>query len=367
MKSRLRILSGSILACLGLALLVSCAGDGPDEPAAGSDGSEPNPEPGATIDFPSQVQPFFDDHCACHLTVNPPEGLVLRAGASYDSLVGVASNESPNLLRVDPGNPDDSYLMIKIDDSLPNAFARRVGDRMPPEPPPVEAARIDIVRQWILEGAQRQGAGDDSDTQPPGFAGVTRAEAVSSAEIDLFWAQATDNVSPPSDIVYRVYFSTTSGGQDFTQPARIAPAGSDALRVGGLESATDHFFVVRAEDGAGNEDGNQVEQGARTLDTPGTLPPVPDPFPTNPLVERVCSQCHGLRVRLPDGSVGEITPPGLGVTFFEPGVFLTARPRSAALWESTVARMRNGNGAEMTDDEEGQIVAFFQENYANDS
>jgi hypothetical protein len=64
-------------------------------------------------------------------------------------LVVTPSNEVPDLFRVEPGNPDDSYIVRKLegDPSI-------VGTRMPPPPrAPLDQEEIDVIRQWIIDGA----------------------------------------------------------------------------------------------------------------------------------------------------------------------------------------------------------------------
>lgn len=60
-------------------------------------------------------------------------------------LVGVASNQDAGVQRVNPGNPDISYLIQKLEGS-PN------GQQMPPNNA-LPQADIDVIRQWILDGA----------------------------------------------------------------------------------------------------------------------------------------------------------------------------------------------------------------------
>ncbi|GEM_PF-1330165 len=103
-----------------------------------------------------------------------------------------------------------------------------------------------------------------ADTDPPAFAGAAGATAVSSAEIDLTWNAATDNVTASSNIVYLIYLSTTSGGQDFQTPNYVTAPGATAYAVTGLNSSTTYYFVVRAKDEAGNVEQNTVEVSATT-------------------------------------------------------------------------------------------------------
>ena len=73
------------------------------------------------------------------------------AAASFASLVGVMSIEQPSLLRVDAFDPDNSYLIHKIEGTapLPN------NTRMPLGGAPLDAAVIANIRQWITDGAER--------------------------------------------------------------------------------------------------------------------------------------------------------------------------------------------------------------------
>lgn len=95
---------------------------------------------------------IFDVSCAlsgCHVGANPPMGLDLSAGQSQSSLVGVGSEEVPAFERVDPGNPDDSYLVMKIEGD-----PRIEGGRMPLGRTPLSGEQIAVIREWILDGAQ---------------------------------------------------------------------------------------------------------------------------------------------------------------------------------------------------------------------
>ena len=68
----------------------------------------------------------------------------------YDELVNRASSEKPDLLRVNPGNPDESYLMHKLE-----GREGIVGGRMPLASKPFSEAALGLVRMWIAGGARR--------------------------------------------------------------------------------------------------------------------------------------------------------------------------------------------------------------------
>jgi len=100
------------------------------------------------------VAPTFDEiqttvftpSCAsCHSGANLPAGLDLSAGNSFAMLVGVASSQDPNIQRVNPGNPDLSYLIRKLENT------GNVGV-MPPTGMLPQTV-IDGIRLWIENGA----------------------------------------------------------------------------------------------------------------------------------------------------------------------------------------------------------------------
>ena len=72
------------------------------------------------------------------------------ANASFASLVGVPSIQVPALERVAANDPDNSYLIQKLEDDPPAA-----GSRMPQGGPPLDQSVIDDIRGWIAGGALR--------------------------------------------------------------------------------------------------------------------------------------------------------------------------------------------------------------------
>jgi hypothetical protein len=75
----------------------------------------------------------------------------------YANLVDVPSTLLPIRVRVEPGSPEVSWLMQKLDGSQ-NAFDDQCvggscGAPMPLEPPPLDAAVRDALRSWIASGA----------------------------------------------------------------------------------------------------------------------------------------------------------------------------------------------------------------------
>ena len=102
-----------------------------------------------TASFDSIQANVFDPICShCHSGANAPVGLRLDAANSYSLLVGIASGERPNLLRVAPGDPNLSYLIQKLEGTA------GIGERMPAGLPALPQADIAVIRQWIADGAQ---------------------------------------------------------------------------------------------------------------------------------------------------------------------------------------------------------------------
>jgi hypothetical protein len=77
-----------------------------------------------------------------------PSGMNLTAGNSFASIVGVPSLQVPTFDRIEPGNPDDSYLIRKLEGG-PGIML----SRMPQGGPFLNQATIDMVRQWTADGA----------------------------------------------------------------------------------------------------------------------------------------------------------------------------------------------------------------------
>ena len=146
------LLAGLAAAAVGLS---GCAGNGDGlnsngQPIGSSGGSSGTGSSGPfTADFESIQENVFTPICSpCHSGANAPHGLMLDAAHSYADLVGVPSVEVPTFDRVKAGDPDSSYIILKLEDS--NLIA---GAQMPLGETPLTPAVIDVIRQWITNGA----------------------------------------------------------------------------------------------------------------------------------------------------------------------------------------------------------------------
>jgi hypothetical protein len=134
------LLRGGIAAAL--LTLVAC-GSGGDESAQG-----PPPLAPTLASIQTNV---FSVNCAlsgCHTGNTPAQGLRLDPGESYRNIVNVPSQYGGMLVRVIPGDPDESFLIQKLEGT------QMFGDRMPANGPPyLPLATIDVIREWIQNGA----------------------------------------------------------------------------------------------------------------------------------------------------------------------------------------------------------------------
>lgn len=141
--TRLAALGAACALVLGLP---ACAGDGTTDPGD-------NPGNG-TPTFTEDVQPIFSANCAfsgCHGGASPAQGMNLSAGQAYLNTVGVPSVELPGMDRIEPGQPDQSYLVNKIQGT--QASVGGSGQRMPLGGSALSQDDIDTIRAWVEAGA----------------------------------------------------------------------------------------------------------------------------------------------------------------------------------------------------------------------
>ena len=125
------------------------------------------------VSFAANVQPILTDDCGvvgCHVPGNPTGGLILAPGFAYAQLVGVPALET-NGVSVDgsavdyvsPGNAPLSYLNLKINIALLNAFkatlppsqSGRLGTQMPAPATgsTLTQDELNTIANWINQGA----------------------------------------------------------------------------------------------------------------------------------------------------------------------------------------------------------------------
>jgi hypothetical protein len=119
------------------------------------------PTPNLTPTFTSIQHEIFDTTDSsgrlacinCHAPIGgraAAAGLNLTSGNSYAALVGVSSAERPGVLRVTAGDPENSYLIHKLE-GRPSI----VGVRMPRGTGPfLTEGQILVIKRWIETGAR---------------------------------------------------------------------------------------------------------------------------------------------------------------------------------------------------------------------
>lgn len=133
---------------------------------------------------------------------------------SHAMMVGIASSQEAGTLLVAPNNPDASYLIQKMEGTA------AVGDLMPPGQA-LPQATIDIVRQWITDGAL-------DDTPPPPTAAPIRVSSLSPPP------NATLTAGPPQIVAGfdRAPDATTVNANTFT----LTASGGDGTFADGNET-----------------------------------------------------------------------------------------------------------------------------------
>ena len=139
-----------------IVVLVALASFGCDEKLSDVTGPSPQLEP----TFSSIQREIFNirdlagrQACTdCHSDQgrNASGGLVLLDGRAYDALVGRVSTGKPGATRVIPGDPDNSYIVKKLEGAPDIA-----GVRMPRGTGPfLTPGQMLVIRRWIQQGAQ---------------------------------------------------------------------------------------------------------------------------------------------------------------------------------------------------------------------
>ena len=156
----LRWISGAALLILG-----ACGGD--------SGGSmNPTSQPlMATFDS-IQVHIFTPICAGCHSGANPAANLALDAMHSYNDLINIPSTEDPSVVRVKPGSPMQSFLVLHME--------KEGDDGATP-------TDLSFIEQWITDGA------------PPGAAAMSMATGLEIAAVEPERGARAD--APPPRII----------------------------------------------------------------------------------------------------------------------------------------------------------------------
>jgi hypothetical protein len=248
------------------AVLSGCGGGGGGYNAPPP--AQPPPPPPAGQSLFQQVQStVLTPNCTgCHVGASAPAGLRLDAGNSYAMLFNVASTQVPTILRVAPGDPQNSYLVQKLEGRA------AAGGRMPLGRDPLPQASIDLVRSWIAGGAQMNSVDDGSFSIR---STIPAADEVSVAEVKelqvIFNAEIDTSLVRSAGI--RIEASGGDGsfaeGNEVMLPiadARVSPANAHVLMVYPAAPLLGDDYRLVIDESAGI---SLADNAARALDGDG--------------------------------------------------------------------------------------------------
>jgi hypothetical protein len=266
-KTASRLCTQGMVAFCVSAVLSGCGGGGDGYNAPPPQTPPPPPPPNQSL-FQQVQDTVFTPNCTgCHVGAGAPLGLRLDAGNSYAGLFNVPSMQVPSLLRVSPGDPQNSYLVQKIEGRA------AAGGRMPLGRNPLPQASIDLVRSWIAGGAQMNSAADGSlftirSTIPAAgeesVAAITELQVIFNSEIDISLVRSAG---------IRIEASGGDGsfaeGNEVMMPiadTRVSPANARVLMVYPATPLLGDDYRLVIEESAGI---SLADNAARVLDGDG--------------------------------------------------------------------------------------------------
>ncbi len=159
--------SRSMVIVAGLSLLGCASGGGRGQvPDAGTSGTCPSPLQAsvAAPTFTAHVLPALRSGCgssttACHGGTIPAghvswDDSRTASAVLADLADAPASNAPPGWRRIQPGQPDVSWLLVKVTQDCPGGTGGNCyGHRMPLGSPNLCPAAVDNLRRWVQAGA----------------------------------------------------------------------------------------------------------------------------------------------------------------------------------------------------------------------
>ncbi|HZR82262.1 MAG TPA: hypothetical protein VFD92_14305 [Candidatus Binatia bacterium] len=214
-RQPLQLAAGCILAC---AIAACSSGGGSPAQAPSNPDTGPGPVGGCDESFDGtfaaiQKVIFEGQGCAqdaCHGSARSG-GLDLRPGRSYANLIEAPSTSSSHP-RIQPGEPGESFLYLKLLAATRPDSVHVAGSPMPLGREPLSEARLEAVRLWIEGGAPESGSlGDGSTGKSDRFAELLGACLPPAEPITI------KPLDPPAPDV----------GVQFEMPSYVLPASTE--------------------------------------------------------------------------------------------------------------------------------------------
>lgn len=135
---------------------------GPDDPTSAETTAGEDTTAGETsapmVSYVADIQPIWDGEpgkscvTGCHASdgIANYTTVILDSASSYDSMVDKPSPSVPSLKLVAPGDPDNSYLWLKLTGEFSDVGG--IGTPMP-QGYTLDQADLDLIEAWIVQGA----------------------------------------------------------------------------------------------------------------------------------------------------------------------------------------------------------------------
>jgi hypothetical protein len=160
MRAHSMLLSAVLLATWTLG---ACAASEPSEtnvsqPVGDGDG-DGDGDAGPSVSFARDIAPLFAARCAiCHVTGSPVVPYFDDPFHPEDGLIGFintwhTAHDSPYEVIVEPGEPDASFLIYKVEVEPSEIDRANEGNAMPWQVERLTDDELSAVRQWITDGA----------------------------------------------------------------------------------------------------------------------------------------------------------------------------------------------------------------------
>lgn len=107
-----------------------------------------------------------------------------------------------------------------------------------------------------------------SDATQPTTPGSPNADGTTSSQVQVQWAQATDNATAQAQIVYEICQTTVNGGCNTFTTTFTSSAAATSYNSNGLSASTTYYYRIRSRDLAGNTSGYTAQVSATTLAGP---------------------------------------------------------------------------------------------------